>query len=132
MQRIISYSGIHYKRSDDTIDYLRKVYKDPEDDPAFKGLSDQEFDDGSLRIFFRPFCIDAYIDLFGGENTYFISMTGGHKVGIIFIESVVDTPPKILFHLDSDEYHSADFETTVCYHLPKKVVEILRKEGFFK
>jgi len=123
-----TYSGIRYKRSPNTLDVIRQYYKD---EKRMQSMADAEFGDGSIIFFSRPFCLDVYIELFGGEKTYFFTLTGGHGVSAMLVESTVDSMPKVLF---SDQGKDAKEELLrICNkYLPSNIVFSLEQKGVFK
>lgn len=99
------------------------------------------FRDGQVQIISRPFCVDVHIRLFGGENTFFLSLSGGHGLSALLVHSPVDSPHHVLYNGYSFDIPKGDGTDDACgiirrklletceHHLPVSVVTVLVEKG---
>ena len=101
-----------------------------------KGKEDEEFD-GELMIIGAVFGIDIYIQLFDGENRFFISGTGGHSSNVVMLQMEVDSKQKVIFatnnlikddlkHTVTEEDFYKSLHENLSYHLPKEVYALIK------
>ena len=117
--------NLQHSRSSKTIRSFESRGYNPEN---LKFISEEKFG-GQLIKFNRPFGVDYYISLFDGENAYYISAMGGHRVSFLVVEAVVDSRQKVLFQEDGPDF--SKFKDLLKDELPKEVFTILEKDGLF-
>lgn len=119
-----------------------------------KELAAEKFN-GEMIKFARPMGQDYYISLFDGENTFFVSLMGGHFMSLFIATSEADGPQKVLYAaysatrgqeirektgakgiMDSsrDAYSImvVEFKTLLEAELPKEAFEVLEKDKIFE
>ena len=136
MEKVIE--NIKYKRSKDTMEAVKRASKhhaksvgDGAAEAYVSNMAEEVLEDGVITTFPRPFGIDVHISLYGGENTHMLSLTGGHRLSALLIESAVDSPHEI--HFDSSKLDTRDEVTRnklieACRnYLPEAIVDILKE-----